>query len=347
MQTIKTALCSFGMSGVVFHAPFLHLHNGFELYGVWERSKKIAAQKYPSIKSFDSYEALLNDAAIDLVIVNTPNYTHFDFAKLALLAGKNVIVEKPFCITAGECEQLIELAKEKNKILSVYQNRRYDSDFKIIKQVVTENLLGDIVEAEFHFDRYKEELSPKLHKETPGPGTGLLYDLGSHLIDQALCLFGMPQAVFADITTVRKISLVDDYMELILFYPSLRVRIKSSYVIREPLPSYILHGTKGSFIKLRTDVQETALQAGLTPDAKDWGKEPENEKGLLHTEINGKVVREYLSSKNGNYMDYYEAVYHSIVNGTALPVSAAEGKNVIEIIEKSYQSNREKQVVLV
>ncbi|MGF2410820.1 Gfo/Idh/MocA family oxidoreductase [Ferruginibacter sp.] len=347
MQTIKTALCSFGMSGVVFHAPFLHLHKGFELYGVWERSKKIAAQKYPGIRSFDSYEALLNDAAIDLVIVNTPNYTHFDFAKQALLAGKNVIVEKPFCLTVKQCDELIVLAKEKNKLLSVYQNRRYDSDFKIIKKVVTENLLGDIVEAEFHFDRFKEELSPKIHKETPGPGTGLLYDLGSHLIDQALCLFGMPQSIFADIGIARKISLVDDYMELLLFYPSLRVRIKASYVVREPLPSYILHGIKGSFIKPRTDVQETALQAGITPDANDWGKEPENEKGLLHTQINGKVIREYLPSANGNYMDYYEGIYQSLTNGTALPVSAIEGKNVIEIIEKAYQSNQEKRVVLM
>lgn len=347
MQIIKTAICSFGMSGHLFHAPFLHLHKGFELYGVWERSKKIAAQKYPGIKSFDTYEALLNDKAIELVIVNTPNYTHFDYAQKALLAGKNVIVEKPFCLTVKECDYLIALAKEKKKMLSVYQNRRYDSDFKIIKKVVDENLLGEIVEAEFHFDRYKEELSPKQHKETPGPGTGLLYDLGAHLIDQALCLFGMPHSIFADIDIVRKISLVDDYMELILFYSNLRVRIKASYVVREALPSYILHGTKGSFIKPRTDVQELALQNGLTPDAKDWGKEPENEKGLLHTEKDGNVIREYLPSENGNYMEYYNGIYQSLTAGAGLPVSAEEGKNVIAIIEKAYQSNKEKKVVQV
>ena len=153
-------------------------------------------------------------------------------------------------------------------------------------------MLGDIIEAEFHFDRFSEILSPKAHKETPGPGTGLLYDLGSHLIDQALCLFGLPQKIFADIFPARKISQVDDYMELLLFYPSMRVRIKASYVVREPLPSYAIHGTKGSFIKARTDVQEKALQAGLAPDREDWGKEPQNEMGLLHTEIDGKVIRE-------------------------------------------------------
>lgn len=347
MQTIKTALCSFGMSGWVFHAPFLHLHKGFELYGVWERSKKTAAEKYPGIKSFDTYEALLNDANIELVIVNTPNYTHFELAKKALLANKNVIVEKPFCITVHECDELIALAKERNKLLSVYQNRRYDSDYKIIKKIVHEGWLGDIVEAEFHFDRYSEILSPKAHKETPGPGTGLLYDLGSHLIDQALQLFGMPQAIFADIFAARKVSLVDDYMELLLFYPLMRVRIKASYAAREPLPSYILHGTKGSFIKARTDVQEKALQAGLTPDMDDWGKEPENEMGLLHTEKNGSVIREHIASVNGNYMDYCNGIYLALTEGANLPVTAAEGRNVITIIEKAYQSNKEKKVIAV
>ncbi|MGC4104420.1 Gfo/Idh/MocA family oxidoreductase [Ferruginibacter sp.] len=345
MRTIKTALCSFGMSGWVFHAPFLHLHPGFELYAVWERSKKAAAGKYPGIISYDTYEAMLADAAIELVIVNTPNYTHYELAKKALLAGKHIIVEKPFCITVAECDELIALAKEKNKMISVYQNRRYDSDFKIIKKVLQENMLGDIVEAEFHFDRYSEILSPKVHKETPGPGTGLLYDLGSHLIDQALCLFGMPEAVFADVFAARKISLVDDYMEILLFYPSKRVRIKASYVVREPLPSYAIHGTKGSFIKARTDVQEKALQAGLSPDMPDWGKEPENEMGLLHTEKDGKEIREYLHSENGNYREYYDGIYQTLTAGAPLPVSAEEGKNVIQVIEKAYQSNREKKVV--
>jgi len=347
MRTIKTALCSFGMSGWVFHAPFLHVHKGFELYGVWERSKKNAAQQYPGIKSFDTYEALLNDDAIELVIVNTPNYTHFDLAKKALLANKNVVVEKPFCVSVKECDELIALAKEKNKLLSVYHNRRYDSDYKIIKKVLENNWLGDIVEAEFHFDRFSEALSPKAHKETPGPGTGLVYDLGSHLIDQALQLFGMPEAVFADIRPARAISLVDDYLEILLYYPSKRVRIRSSYVVREPLPSYAIHGTRGSFIKARTDVQEKDLQAGLSPAGNDWGREPENEMGLLHTEIDGKIVKEHIASVNGNYMDYYNGIYEAITTGGSAIVSPEDGKNVILVIEKAYQSNREKKVISI
>jgi predicted dehydrogenase len=177
------------------------------------------------------------------------------------------------------------------------------------------------------------------------PGVGLLYDLGSHLIDQALCLFGMPISIFADITVARKISLVDDYMELLLFYPFKRVRIKASYVVREPLPSYILHGTKGSFIKARTDVQEQDLLAGILPNTPDWGKELETERGLLHAEINGKIVKEHLAATNGNYMEYYDGIYNAITTGTPLPVTAQEGKNVIEVIEKAYESNREKRVI--
>lgn len=270
IQPIKTALCSFGMSGWVFHAPFIAVNPGFELYAVWERTKNLAAAAYPSVKTMRSLDEMLEDDAIELVVINTPNVTHYEYATKALQAGKHIIVEKPFTVTVQEGEELIALAKERNKIISVYQNRRYDSDYRTVKKVVDEKLLGQIVEAEIHYDRYKEEIGPKLHKETPGPGTGLLYDLGSHLIDQALQFFGMPDAIFADITIMRKVSKVDDYMELLLYYDGLRARVKSSYVVREALPSYIFHGTKGSFIKARTDVQEQRLQAHTIPGGPDW-----------------------------------------------------------------------------
>ena len=219
MQPINTALCSFGMSGWVFHAPFIAADPHFKLYAVWERSKNLAEQKYPGIKTYRTLEDMLADNAVELVIVNTPNVTHYEYAKKALLAGKHVVVEKPFTVTVAEAQELIELAQHQNKKISVYQNRRYDSDYRTIKKVLDEKLLGKLVEAEFHFDRYNEELSPKQHKEIPQQGTGILYDLGSHLIDQALQLFGMPDSVFADIRVVRPISKVDDYFDLLLYYP--------------------------------------------------------------------------------------------------------------------------------
>ncbi len=345
LQPIKTAICSFGMSGRVFHAPFLHINPGFELYAVWERTKNLAEAVYPGIKTFRTYEAMLADPEIELVLVNTPNATHADFCSMALQAGKHVVVEKPFTVTSSEGEAVIALAKKCNKLISVYQSRRYDSDFRTVQKVLNDNLLGDIVEAEIHYDRFRLEVGPKVHKETPGPGTGLLYDLGSHLIDQALLFFGMPQAVFADISIMRPVSRVDDYMELLMYYPGKRVRIKSSYLVREPLPSYVFHGNKGSFIKARTDTQETLLQAGVVPDKPDWGVEPESAKGLLHTEIDGKIIRENIPTLRGNYGDYYDGMYQAIRNNQPVPVSAEDGNNIIRIIEAAYRSNTEKRII--
>ncbi|MES2776995.1 MAG: Gfo/Idh/MocA family oxidoreductase [Bacteroidota bacterium] len=345
MQPIKTALSSFGMSGWVFHAPFLNLHPGFELYAVWERSKNLAAEKYPGIITYRNYEEMLADDAIDLVIVNTPNFTHYELAKKALLAGKHVVVEKPFTSTVSEADELIELAGLQNKKLSVFQNRRWDSDFKTVKQVVDEKLLGEVVEAEIHFDRYNQALNPKRHKEAPGPGTGILYDLGSHLIDQAICLFGMPQSVFGDLCKMRPVAEVDDYMDLLLIYPSLRVRIHGSYLIREPLPSFILHGTQGSFIKTRADIQEPRLVACESPGLDDWGTEPDAARGLLHTEQDGKVVKEHFPTVRGSYMGFFDQLYNAIANDEPLKVSAADGRRVIHVIEKAYQSSKEKRVV--
>lgn len=345
MKPINSAILSFGMSGKLFHAPFLQLLEGFNFYAVWERTKRLAEQQYPGVKTYRTLEELLSDDKVELVIVNTPNYTHYEYAKKGLAAGKHVVVEKPFTVTVEEGEELIALAKEKNTMLSVYQNRRYDSDYRTIKKIVEQNWLGEIVEAEFHFDRYKEELSPKVHKETPGAGTGALYDLGSHLIDQALQLFGLPVAVFADIRTVRPVSKVDDYFEVLLYYPTLRVRLHSSYLVREALPAYALHGTKGSFIKAKTDVQETALQNGHLPGGEDWGTEPENERGFLHTEKNGEVIKKYIPSEKGNYGDYYAAVYKTIRENASVPVTAQEGLAVIKIITAAQKSSEEKKVI--
>ncbi len=344
MKPINTALLSFGMSGWVFHAPFIHVHPRFNLYAVWERTKNEAEAKYPGIRTYRTLEELLADEAIELVVVNTPNATHFDFAKAALNAGKHVIVEKPFTVRFEEATELIDLAQEKGLLLSVYHNRRFDSDYKVVKRVVQEGWLGDIVEAEFHFDRFKNELSPKAHKEAPVAGTGALYDLGSHLIDQALQLFGVPQEIFADIRMVRTGSQVDDYFELLFYYPGYRVRLKCSYLVREPLPAYIIHGTMGSFIKEKSDIQEGALQAGKEPGSADWGAEPQDEQGLLHTEKDGKVIKERLASENGNYAHYYDGIFESLRNGATVPVPPSDAALVVKVIETAFRSHEEKKV---
>lgn len=204
-------------------------------------------------------------------------------------------------------------------------------------------MLGDILEAEFHYDRYNLVLSPKAHKETPGPAVGGLYDLGPHLIDQALVLFGMPERVFADIMMTRPGSKVDDYFEILLYYPQMRVRLKSGYQFREPIPSFALHGSNGSFLKSRADVQETRLQAGVSPTADDWGVEPVSQQGLLHATIDGTVFRGMIPTLPGNYLNYYDGVYKAFRLGDALPVSGVDGLNVITIIASSQKSNAEKE----
>ncbi len=345
MQIINTALLSYGMSGRVFHAPFIQLHKGFNLVGAWERSKPLIQADYPEVKSYPTLEALLSDDSIELVIVNTPTSTHYDYAKKALLAGKDIVVEKAFTTTVAEAIELKELAEKLGKQIAVFQNRRWDSDFSTVKKVIIDNLLGDITEMEIQYARFNPALSPKLHKEIPNPGAGIVKDLGPHLIDQALFLFGMPQQVFADLRVTRQSSQVEDYFEILLYYPTKRIRLKAGYLMREPVPSYIVHGTKGSFLKSRADVQEALLLKGFKPDTADWGTEPATEQGLLHTEKNGDIIRERIPTLQGNYFEFYNQLYKALKNEGTLPVTAQDGVNVMRIIEAAFKSSEEGIVV--
>lgn len=344
MQKIKTALLSYGMSGKVFHAPFLEFHEGFELLGSWERSKQLIQLDYPNVKSFATLEEVLQSDA-DLIIVNTPVGTHFEYAKQVLLAGKHAVVEKAFTTTVAEAQELTSLAKEKGLKLSVFQNRRWDSDLKTVRKVLAEKKLGELVEAEFHFDRYNPILSPKGHKETVNSGAGILKDLGPHIIDQALYLFGFPQSVFADIRFTRENSLVDDWIDILLYYPDFRVRLKASFFVREANPAYVIHGKKGSFLKSRGDVQEDELKLGKKPNLTSWGTEAPGQEGLLHTEIDDEIIKEKVPTLQGDYYDYFDGVYQSIVNDLAEPVTAQEGTHVMQIIEAAIQSNEQKKVI--
>lgn len=346
MQKIKTALLSYGMSGKVFHAPFLRLHPGFELLGSWERSKKLIQKDYPTVTSYPNMEAVLESDA-ELIVVNTPVETHFDYAKKVLLSGKHALVEKAFTTTVAEAQELMELAKAKGLKLAVFQNRRWDSDFKTVQKILANTVLGDIVEAEFHFDRYNPVLSPKIHKETANPGAGILKDLGPHLIDQALCLFGMPNSVFADIRVTREHSVVDDYIDIMLYYTDKRVRLKAGFFVREANPAFVLHGKKGSFLKPRGDVQEDDLKLGKIPNLTTWGTEPKEKEGVVHTEINGAIIREKIPTLQGNYYGYFDGLYHSILENNPEPVTAQDGANVMQIIEAAIESNAQQKVITI
>lgn len=344
MSPIKTALLSYGMSGKVFHAPFITLHPGLELVGAWERSKQLIANDYPGVRSYPTLEDLLADDSIELVVVNTPTYSHYDYAKQALLAGKHIVVEKAFTTTVDEAVELKAIAEKQNKKIAVFQNRRWDSDFKTVQKIIKEEVLGTLIEGEIHFDRYNPALSPKQHKEVPGPGAGILKDLGPHLIDQALCLFGMPGSVFADIRITRELSEVDDWINITLFYPALRIGLKAGYFVRQPLPAYVFHGTKGSFLKPRGDVQEPNLLAGQKPNLTDWGTEPENVRGLLNVEDQPPLVG-YVNSVQGNYYDFYDGVHKALSSQDPMPVTVDDGINVMRIIEAAIKSHHEKKMI--
>ena len=345
MQVIKTALLSYGMSGKVFHAPFLSQHDGFELVGSWERSKQKIIADYSIAKSFSSLEELLA-SDVDLVIVNTPVETHFEYAKKSLLAAKHVVVEKAFTTSVREATELNEIAIAQNKVLSIFHNRRWDSDFLTVKNILDNNLVGQIVDAEIHFDRFRPNLSQKLHKETNNPGAGILLDLGSHIIDQALELFGFPTALSASIRITRNESIVNDWFDITLLYPNNSVRLKASYFVKEQLPTYIINGKLGSFIKNRGDIQEEELKMGNLPCRAIWGSESEHDYGILHTEINGKTVRKQVKSIHGNYGEYYNQLHSAIINNTMVPVAATDGIAVMKVIEAAQQSSDLKKQII-
>ncbi|MDH4125209.1 MAG: Gfo/Idh/MocA family oxidoreductase [Gammaproteobacteria bacterium] len=347
MNVINTALLSFGLSGRAFHAPLLHFHAGFSLAGCWERSAKSLQGLYPQANSYDSFEQLLSDPDIELVVVNTPTATHFDYARQALEHGKHVLVEKAFTTTADEAVRLAALARRQRRKLAVYQNRRWDSDFQSVYQVLQQGLIGDVVEANLAFCRYNPALSVKAHKEQPGPGAGIVKDLGAHVIDQALLLFGMPVSVFADIGITRQHSRVDDYFDILLLYTDKRVHVKGGYFYKQPLPEYTVFGTRGSFHKTRSDVQETQLLAGITPADPGYGKEPDSSAGTLFTNDSGEAGVRSIISPRGNYLQLYDGLYKSIQQDVAEPVTAAEGIRVMQIIDAAFESRSEGRVVRI
>jgi len=345
MQIIKTGICSYGMSGKLFHAPFIGNHPGFELSAIVERHNNDSRERYPQSKLYRSVEELLADDSIQLIVVNTPTHLHFENVKAALMAGKNVVVEKPFTITVKEAEELRDLAGRKNLFLSIYQNRRYDGDYWAVRNVIEKKLLGDLREVEIRYDRYRPSYGGKPHKEGDLPGAGIIYDLSPHLVDQALQLFGWPQALFADVWKMREDVVPPDYFEILFYYPKLRVRLKATCIARETIPAYSLHGMKGSFLQQRSDLQEVQLNAGAVPSLDSWCPPPAQPDGLLHTEINGEIVHSHLTSTPGNYMGYYDDVYKALTGDAPNPVPAEDGIKTIRIITAALQSAREGRVI--
>ena len=342
-QQINTALLSYGMSGEVFHGPLLTANPGFKISAVYQRDRsKQAKHGHRIVYSVDE---ILKDQSIEMVIVNTPNASHFDFAKQVLDAGKHVIVEKPFTVTTAEADQLISLAKSKNRVLTVFQNRRWDADFLTLKKVVENRLVGKVVEFEAHYDRFRNYIEANTWKEEAAPGTGILYNLGSHMLDQAVALFGLPEFVDARLGVQRPGGKVDDFYDIRLIYQNMMCIVKSSYLVREQGPRYILHGTEGSFVKYGLDPQEQALKEKKIPGSIGWGTETKEWWGKLNTVMNGLNHIGQVETLPGNYPAFYANVYEAIRHGKNLHVKPEEARNVIRLIEACIESNRNKAAV--
>lgn len=333
-NTIKTGILSYGMSGQLFHSPFVDAHEGFEFTAVVERSQKRAHQKYPDIKSYDSVDALLADGQIELVIVNTPNNTHFEFVLKALQMGKHVLVEKPFTVTPAQAEQLFEVARKNDRHALPYQNRRFDSDFLSVKKVLDSGKLGQLVEVHFRFDRYKYKIGQKAAKETPVSGSGLLFDLGPHLLDQAISLFGIPLNWTKTLGHFRPGTQVDDYAHIHLSYPyELQVFVTASLLVADTKPAFVLNGTKGAYVKYRTDVQEEQLMENMSPKDPLYGLEEDNQKGILTMmDEDGTKRVESIASSKSTYLNMFDAVYRTIRKAKPYPITEDQVIKQLEVL---------------
>jgi scyllo-inositol 2-dehydrogenase (NADP+) len=332
---ISTGLLAYGMSGKIFQGPFIDAHQGFKLYAVTERHEKKAEKDFPGIISYDNTDDLIADVNIDLIVVNTPNYLHYEHAKKALHAGKHILVEKPFAANKAEATEIFELAEKLGKKVFVFQSRRWDSDFNAVKKIADSGKLGKLSEVHFRYDRYKAGIGVKSFKEELVPATGLQYDLGPHLLDQAISLFGKPDSFHKILGKNRPGTKVDDYFSIHLSYPkSLNVFVHASMLVVDVQPSFVMHGEKGSFIKERADIQEEQLLKGIKPNDAGFGIEARGKEGKLTLiDKNGERTQQLVPSDSATYLSLFEDVYQSLVNDKAFPVQQEQILAQLEILE--------------
>ncbi len=343
METvIRVGIAGFGLSGQVFHAPFLKLDPRYSLRKVYERTTSRAKAEYPEAEIVRSFEELLTED-IDLVIVATPNDQHIPMATAAILAGKHVVVEKPLAATPGEAEALCALAEKQGVILTVYQNRRLDGDFLTIKKLIAEDRLGEVVDYKAQFDRFIRGMSHKAWRIAGGVGVDILYDLGVHLIDQAYDLFGMPKEVYADLRTQRPESSGVDNFETILYYDNCKAVLTAGELVAHPGPHYMVYGRRGGFLKYGMDHQEDDMLAGKRPSAPDWNVDPPECWGTLYYDTGDSIAEEKIPTVVSSYSQYYGSLYRSITQGAPLLVPPRQAVDVLKIIEAAQRSHAEKR----
>lgn len=337
MKKTNVGILGFGLAGTVFHAPLIQSCQDMVLKSVGSRS--FDGKKIPEGVQAQSFDQIIDDPEIDLIVVATTNISHYPLARKALLAGKHVVVDKPFVTRSPDADALIELAADKQRVLSVYQNRRWDAGFRTAQKIIHSEQLGTISYGEFHFDRFAPEINTRW-REQPNPGSGLVFDLGSHLIDQVYCMFGMPKAVTADVTTQRG-GLVDDFFHILLDYGTLRVVAHATSLANNHAPRIALYGDNGCFQFFGLDGQETDLQSGKMPSDPGWGT-TDGAKALLHS-ISGDVTE--IETLPGSYEAYYQGVADAIQSKAQVPVPAEEARDTMRILEASIRSGVERRTI--
>lgn len=341
---IRAGLVGFGLGGRVFHAPLLSSVEGLELAAVVERSTNNAAARYPGITTYRSLDALLADPSLDLIVVTTPNGTHYDVARQALEAGKNVVVDKPTCVTSDQIAQLISLATERGVLLVPFHNRRWDSEFRTIQKLLREGSLGRLVHFESTLDRWRTTVRVPW-KDDSSLGGGLLMDLGTHLADQALVLFGKPEAVGAELVRERDGEGAEDSFTVRLRYPGLWVTLAANQLSSLGRPRFHLRGTTGNFWKIAPDPQETALSKITRITDPGWGQEPAADWGTLVVDVDGSSVTRPVPSIPGDYRLYYAGVRDALLGKAPAPVTALDAWHIARLLEWAADSSEQRREI--
>jgi scyllo-inositol 2-dehydrogenase (NADP+) len=339
---IDVGVVGFGLAGRAFHAPIIHAVPGLRLAAIVQRSGNSARDVYPDITIVRDLEELLTIDSISLVAIATPNETHFPFTKKCLEAERHVVVDKPFTNTFAEARELVDLAHTQNRVLTVYQDRRFDGDFRTVQELIGKGSLGKIVRFESAFDRCRPQIRNSW-KEKPKPGSGVFFDLAPHLVDQTLQLFGSPEGVLADIRIEREGSLTDDAFDLTFYYQDgMRAVLAESMLAPDPRPHYRIQGTRGVYAKQALDPQEALLRAGRAASGDDWGVEPEKDWGTMTLWNGGELTHQKVPTKRGDYRDFYAQVRDAIEGRGTPPVTLDEALRLMYTLELCVESSRKR-----
>ncbi|GAA0724520.1 Gfo/Idh/MocA family oxidoreductase [Clostridium malenominatum] len=342
-KIFNVGLIGYSAGGRIYNGPIIDSVPGFQITKIFERKDenvRLANKNFPRASIVSSINNILEDELIDLVVIAVPTPQHYSLARQSLLSNRHTIVEKPFTITSEESEDLIKLSEEKNKLLSIHHNRTWDNDFLTVKKIIKERLLGRLVQYECNFNRFRPDIKHNTWKEVNSKGSGVLYDLGSHLIHQAIFLFGLPKYINANVGIERTGGLAPDFFKLTLHYDDLTVNLNSSMLVRANLPHFVLLGDKGSYVKFGMDPQEEDLKKGLIPkNHEEWGMESEDNWGEIDTLINGIHIKGKVESAKGDYRKYYQNIYNTLIGKDKLIITPKQARDVIKVIEMAMESS--------